>query len=278
MTSGASADGWYVRARGRVLGPLSWAQLQSLRDRGQLARFDEVSQDRQSWIGADRVPQLFPQMEAPRRRASSASASASAGLAEFIVLDDDDVDSAPRTASAAIEDEFDWYFARDRTQHGPVRLSQLQRMADAGEIGPETLVWRNGLEQWTPGFQVEALNFPVRLDQLSAAQDGARSSPAVGVSLPPHQRIDIPDTANSPNRTSILAINSLIMGCLWLFGVGSLAAIVLGVLALRQIARSQATLTGKRLAIAGMMVGIIGLGLAAMALLGFAPKALWPDR
>jgi GYF domain 2/Domain of unknown function (DUF4190) len=258
MASGDTTAGWYVRARGRVLGPLTWSQLQSLRDRGRLARFDEVSQDRQSWIGADRVPRLFPQVEAPSPRAS---ASASADLAEFIVLDDDNADSTSRTTSTAIEDDFDWYFAVDKTQHGPVRLWQLQRMADAGEIGPETLVWRNGFEQWTPGSQVEALNFPVRLDAIASAPDDARSSQAVGVTLPPRQGGDTPNPANPRSRTSILAINSLITGCLWLFGIGSLAAIVFGVMAMRQIARSQGTLTGKRLAIAGIIVGTAGLGL-----------------
>ena len=51
--------GWYVRTRGRTLGPFTWGQLESLRDRGQLARFDEVSQDRRSWTSAAGLPQLF---------------------------------------------------------------------------------------------------------------------------------------------------------------------------------------------------------------------------
>ncbi len=271
MASGDASDAWYVRARGRILGPLTWAQLQSLRDRGKLARFDEVSQDRQTWIRADRVPRLFPQVETPRSRSST---TASAGLADFIVLDDDDTDVASNTAALVIEDDSDWYFARDRTQHGPVRLSQLQRMVDAGEIGPETLVWRHGLEQWMPGSHVEELRFPVRLDQISGARDNAHGSAEPGVSLPPRQGIGTLDPTNPPNRTSILAINSLILGCLWLFGVGSLAAIVLGVMAMRQIARSQGTLTGKRLAIAGIIVGIVGLGLSGLAFLVFSANAL----
>ena len=235
------------------------AQLQSLRDQGRLARFDEVSQDRQSWIGAGRMPWLFPQAETSRARPGSA-----AGMAEFILLDDEDAIAGPNRARLAIEDDSDWYFARDGAQQGPVRLSQLQRMADAGEIGPETLIWRDGLEQWTPGSQVEELSFPVRIDPIAADRPDASAPQAVSVTLPPRQGDVTPNPSDPPNRTSILAINSLIMGCLWLFGVGSLAAIVLAVMARRQIAPSQGTLTGKRLAIAGMVVGIIGLIVAGM--------------
>src|SRR5262245_2661478 len=85
--AGDESGGWYVKAKGRVLGPLTWAQLQALRDRGQLARFHEVSQDRQSWIGADSLARLFSPRQA-RRSAGSAGSATAAGLSEFVVLDD----------------------------------------------------------------------------------------------------------------------------------------------------------------------------------------------
>jgi hypothetical protein len=271
MATDGESEAWYVRSRGRVRGPLSWAQVQSLRDLGQLARFDEVSQDRQTWTAAGRMPRLFPQQgEAahPRAPSSSKKAARSAEAAEFIVLsDDDDADAIPTTAGTLIEDDTEWYYAHDRTQYGPVRLARLQRMADAGEIGPATLVWREGFEQWVPASHVDELRLPIRFDAVAAAQDDANPAPSAGVTLPPRQSHDASDPANPPYRTSILAINSLVMGCLWLFGLGSLVAIVLGVTAMRQIARSQGTLTGRRLATAGIMVGIAGLGLALVLLL-----------
>ncbi len=265
MSSEEATRGWYVRARGRVLGPMTWAQLQSLRDRGQLARFDEVSQDRQSWTAAGRVPRLFAQGEASSGRAPSPARSS--GLNDYIVLSEDDVDHDAITAGPPIEGDAEWYFARDRTQQGPVRLSQLQRMADAGEIGPDTLVWRDGLAHWTRGSAVEELRFPIRLDAIAAAQADVRTAPSASVTLPPRQARDAVQPTNPPHRTSILAINSLILGGFWLFGLGSLAAIVLGVIAMRQIARSQGTLTGRRLAIAAIILGIAGLGLTLGLLL-----------
>jgi len=50
---------WYVRRRGQVLGPFSVTELTKLRDRGNLAAFDEVSEDRASWIRYERLAELL---------------------------------------------------------------------------------------------------------------------------------------------------------------------------------------------------------------------------
>jgi hypothetical protein len=185
-----------------------------------------------------------------------------------VIDDDDEADRRPSPISPATEDDSEWYYARDRTQQGPVRLGQLQRMADTGEIGPATLVWTSGFEQWTPAGQVDDLHFPIRLDAIAAAHGAERTAATASVTLPPRQAGDTLESANPPHRTSILAINSLVMGCLWLFGLGSLAAIGLGAMAIRQIGRSQGMLTGKRLALAGILVGIAGLALTLGLLIG----------
>ncbi|MGP0066044.1 MAG: GYF domain-containing protein [Isosphaeraceae bacterium] len=237
-----------MRTRGRILGPLTWAQLQAQRDRGQLARFDQVSQDRQNWIGADRVDGLF----APSNQGGPrGTAAPSDGSADFIILDDEDASYGPGPTGPSTADAPEWFFARGGSHQGPVPLSELQRMADTGEIDPETLVWRGGMEQWTPGSWVAELRFPAR---VSATPGRAESE---GSPAPAGSRSA--DRPNPASRTSVLAISSLIMGVFWMFGLGSLAAIVLGAMSIRQISRSQGMLTGKRLAIAGIIVGIIGL-------------------
>lgn len=59
--------------------------------------------------------------------------------------------------------------------------------------------------------------------------------------------------------TNGLAIASLILSLLWLFGLGSLLAIVFALVALRQIKASNEAVGGKGLAFAGLIVGICGL-------------------
>src|SRR5262245_38442438 len=106
MTSGETSGGWYVRVRGRVRGPLTWAQRHSLRDRGQLARFHEVSQDRQTWVGADSLAGLFPRAEAGRLPGST---TASAHQEEYVVLDDAGADPSGSTIPVAHE-AASWFF------------------------------------------------------------------------------------------------------------------------------------------------------------------------
>ena len=62
---------WYTRSRGRIFGPFTRAQLESMRERGQFTRFHEVSQDRQTWTSAASVTELFPQGGAAQSQSPS---------------------------------------------------------------------------------------------------------------------------------------------------------------------------------------------------------------
>jgi hypothetical protein len=67
--------------------------------------------------------------------------------------------------------------------------------------------------------------------------------------------------ANGPpaRQTNGLAIASLVLSLLWVVGVGSILAIVFGVVARRQIKRSEGQQTGAGLALAGVVIGIAGI-------------------
>ena len=51
---------WYIRMRGRTLGPFSWDKMLELRDSRQLQAFHEVSTDSRSWQTAGSIENLFP--------------------------------------------------------------------------------------------------------------------------------------------------------------------------------------------------------------------------
>ena len=45
----------------------------------------------------------------------------------------------------------DWYYSdSDRNRHGPVRAEDLAELHGHGQLSPETLVWREGMESWRP--------------------------------------------------------------------------------------------------------------------------------
>jgi hypothetical protein len=230
---------------------LTWGQLESLRDRGQLARFHQVSQDNQNWISADSLARLFPPPDdaVPTRKTRGSLPGASAAKpAEFIVLGNDDEPSPESSAGA--QHDASWFYARDGARQGPLRLGDLERMIDTGEIGPDTLFWKSGMSDWAPGFLVP---------ELASAVAAAGEAATPGATLPPlGQRAALVAGYPEP-RTSLLAFASLVFGLL--FGVGSLPAIVLAVLAFREVSRSNGTLAGKHLALAGLILGIAGLAI-----------------
>jgi hypothetical protein len=56
------------------------------------------------------------------------------------------------------------------------------------------------------------------------------------------------------------AIASLVLGILWIWWIGSILAIIFGFVALNQIKNSNGQQTGRGMAIAGLVLGFIGLG------------------
>ena len=89
--------------------------------------------------------------------------------------------------------------------------------------------------------------------------------------------------------TNAWAVASLVVGILWLGGIGALLALVFGYLALRQIRRSGGTQGGRGLALAGVVLGWVGLaisaGIAALLATGTvtwfeedSPRASRPSR
>ena len=48
----------------------------------------------------------------------------------------------------------DWYYAENGQQKGPVSEEEFNRLIAAGTITPDTLVWREGMEQWQPKHMV----------------------------------------------------------------------------------------------------------------------------
>jgi len=53
--------------------------------------------------------------------------------------------------------QVEWYYAKENKQYGPVTPSELKQLADRGEVGPEELVWREGMEDWVAARKVKGL-------------------------------------------------------------------------------------------------------------------------
>jgi uncharacterized membrane protein len=67
--------------------------------------------------------------------------------------------------------------------------------------------------------------------------------------------------------TSGMAIASMILGILWIYWIGSIVALVLGYLALREIRQSPQQIEGKGMAVAGVVLGWVGMATLILAIL-----------
>jgi hypothetical protein len=79
-----------------------------------------------------------------------------------------------------------------------------------------------------------------------------------------------PQVATGPApaaKTSGYAIASLVLGLVWLYGIGSVLAIIFGSLAKRDIKEANGTVTGGGMATAGLVLGIIGVAIVALVIL-----------
>jgi hypothetical protein len=64
-----------------------------------------------------------------------------------------------------------------------------------------------------------------------------------------------------------LAIAAMILGILWLYWIGSILAVIFGHVALSQIGKSGGTQQGRGMAIAGLVLGWVGVGVLVIVLL-----------
>lgn len=94
--------------------------------------------------------------------------------------------------------------------------------------------------------------------------------PQVVPSAAPDVAPGLSTTQPPSNTTNGLAIASLVLGILWLFGLGSILALIFGFIARQQIrARHQ---NGNGLSIAGIVLGFVGVGLLIIVIIGAATR------
>lgn len=70
-----------------------------------------------------------------------------------------------------------------------------------------------------------------------------------------------------PAPTNGLAIASLVLGILWIWGLGSLLAVIFATVSKNQIRASRGHQGGSGLATAGLVLGIIGLAITVLFIL-----------
>ncbi len=254
--------GWFVRSRGRVLGPFQLAQLEVLKNQGRLAKFDELSRDRRAWVRASSLPELFPPPAPPSEGTASLVVAGSA----------QPVDANYRVTGGdpATEEATGWFYIGDAGQVGPLTLLEMIGLGRTGVLRAETFVWNSNLTDWIPARDVPALG-------LTSALTAAATPMAAGVTLALAGFVlgvlgllcgamafltSAFISGSEQNRTLLMVI---FLGLVGAWGISSLLAVILSSIGMVRINRAGGERRGFGLGLAGMVMGIVGtLGLLVL--------------
>jgi len=114
-------------------------------------------------------------------------------------------ESSALAESLATGDE--WYVGINGVPVGPIRLSEVRSKAASGAISAESLVWREGFEQWLP-----LANFPELVAIVEEGFSSARASltplsapPTTAMAPPAAPRPEVYDPFALPGGTPVVA-------------------------------------------------------------------------
>jgi uncharacterized membrane protein len=94
----------------------------------------------------------------------------------------------------------DWYYAANNEQKGPINESELKANFAANKLPADTLVWKDGMDNWTPANQIAAFTFRAA-PAPAAVQPGLGGAPTVAAAT---------TTANNPSSTTPVDLKTLI--------------------------------------------------------------------
>ncbi len=160
------AETYFVRFRGRAVGPYSLAQAQQMARKGQLSRTSEVSTDGNSWTHAAAFYEIF---ERPMVAHDSSIGTQSRGVSV--------AGEAGRTTGVdtpKLPSLNEWYYTTGDSQMGPTSTANIITMLNAGTLATQDRVWREGLDNW-----VSVASVPEFSGAVAAVVPQAVSSRAV---------------------------------------------------------------------------------------------------
>ena len=157
-----------------------------------------------------------------------------------------------------------WYYAKNDSQFGPVSDSEIRGKLQSGELQNSDMVWRDGFADWLPISSVSEFAM-LRQGPPPSAMD----RPAIPNLDSPYAPPLAPGGYFPSVRNSGLAIASMVLGILGLLlcQLISIGGVIYGHLALAEIKRSDGGLSGRGMAIAGLITGYLGVAVVLLGIL-----------
>lgn len=157
-----SDETYYVKIRGRVLGPFHTDRLIEMVSQGKLSRVHMLSTDNQNWQKASEYPDLF---QSAGRTTSSAMKPEAQNAPTAPGLDSGDV----------------WHYGINGQPQGPVSKSVIMSLFTSGQLTASDSLWREGMDDWQPLSSVPEFSNALQVPQnLQVPQPTANPFAAPG--------------------------------------------------------------------------------------------------
>tara|TARA_R110002095_G_scaffold114656_1_gene100057 strand:+ start:4521 stop:5297 length:777 start_codon:yes stop_codon:yes gene_type:complete len=230
------SDQLFIRIRGNVKGPLTAEQIRVQAHRGRFGRHNEISEDGINWIRASSRPDLFPASAQPKVRKKQEVGVVSETETE------DQLSESYELVETSDNEQKNWYYSQGSERQGPISFSELQSLALAGKLKPNDYICQEGMQDW----------------ELSSNIPGLYSTPQI-VTQPIAEAAGVNQVGESEfTRTAPMAVASLVLGLVGfniIFLLGSILAVIFGHVALKQIKQAGGKLSGRGMAITGLLLG-----------------------
>ena len=136
-----SKETYYVKIRGRVLGPFLPERLLEMAKSGKLSRSNMISTNNDHWQKAGEFPELF----------GNTTTQNGAPVTGNTVQDDE-------PATPEIQEERIWHYGINGESKGPESHSKICELIQTGQLTKMDLIWRDGMPEWKPVSVIPAFS------------------------------------------------------------------------------------------------------------------------
>ena len=165
-------DAYYVRIKGKTVGPYGLDAMRQLARKAQIGRSYEISLDGVSWVAASTYPEIF---ERPQAVTVGYGGDTDMSIEPSLPGYGEPLPGA--SGSQASPRSPLWHYTMNgQQQPTPIDQQSLLNLIDSGQVGTDDNVWCDTMSGWLPVSQVP---------ELSAHSRSARGGHGHAPGLPP---------------------------------------------------------------------------------------------
>ena len=144
---------YYIKIRGRVIGPVDAKRLVAMIREGSVSRIHKLSTDGKNWRSASEFPKFFQAAAQSGKSSAKARSAAQPAIAQQVPIEQQaerqqvNSDLSPGFLE---DDSEEWYYGINGQSTGPVTMSTLKELLGNGQLANDDMLWKKGMGDWQP--------------------------------------------------------------------------------------------------------------------------------